>query len=50
MTREEIEEIIETMCDDFCIWPTECPTEERLHKHCEECPLNRLKERSEENG
>ena len=30
----------EQMCDDFCKWPTECPTQGRLDRHCEECPMN----------
>ena len=40
--RSEWEELKEQMCDEYCCWPTACPTQERLNKHCEECPLNKI--------
>ena len=40
VTEDKWEEIKERMCDEFCVWPTICSTQERLNKHCEECPLN----------
>ena len=47
--RSEWEELKEQMCDEYCCWPTASPTQERLNKHCEECPLNKI-ERSGKDG
>jgi len=50
ISRDRLNEVQEKMCDDFCVWPGICATEERLYKHCEECPLNNLsKEEVEQN-
>lgn len=40
ISDERWREVKEQMCDDFCKWPTECPTQGRLDRHCEECPMN----------
>lgn len=40
ISNERWREVKEKMCDDYCVWPTYCPTQERLDRHCEECPLN----------
>ena len=41
-TRSEWNEMLEKMCDDYCKLPDICPTQERLNRHCAECPLNNL--------
>lgn len=40
--KDRLNEVIEKMCDDYCVWPTTCPTQERLDMHCKECPLNNI--------
>lgn len=42
ISDERWREVKEQMCDDFCKWPTECPTQGRLDRHCAECPLNTI--------
>lgn len=44
MTKQEIEEIIEEMCDDYCTRPFEAVDEEELAEFCKYCPLNKLRE------
>lgn len=44
ISRNRLNEVIEKMCDDYCVWPGICATQERLNKHCEECPLNWITE------
>ncbi len=37
------EKIKETMCDEFCRFPSEATDEQDLHEnHCAGCPLNKL--------
>lgn len=40
--KERLNAVIEKMCDDYCKLPDICPTQERLNRHCAECPLNNL--------
>ena len=40
--RDRINECKETICEYYCKWPDEVPTQERLNQHCDECPLERL--------
>ena len=42
ISRDRLTEVMEEMCDNYCIWPSECPTQERLDQHCAECPLNNI--------
>ena len=45
---EELEKIMESMCDSYCRWPllieteNEDDTEELLLEKCAACPLNKL--------
>ena len=40
---ERLKECMEIMCDEYCIFPDICETQERLDRHCnDECPLNNL--------
>ena len=41
MTREEIDELKETMCDKYCRMP-DFYGGDTLDDICEDCPLNRL--------
>lgn len=41
MTSEEIEEIKEKMCDEYCSMPRFFGRE-KLEEVCENCPMNRL--------
>ena len=38
--RSEFNEMVEKMCDEYCKMPDICATQERLDRHCAECPLN----------
>lgn len=38
--KSEWVEMIEKMCDEYCKMPDICATQERLDRHCAECPLN----------
>lgn len=38
--RSEWNEMVEKICDDYCKMPDICETQERLDRHCAECPLN----------
>ena len=40
--KERLNAVIEKMCDDYCKLPDICPTQERLDRHCAECPLNNV--------
>lgn len=40
--KNELTEVIEKICDDYCKMPDICATQERLNRHCQECPLNNL--------
>lgn len=40
--KNELTEVIEKICDDYCKMPDICTTQERLNRHCQECPLNNL--------
>lgn len=42
-----VSEIKERICDDYCKMVDICETQERLDRHCAECPLNELQEGSE---
>lgn len=39
---------MEKMCDDFCFFRTITTDPEVLEKHCEECPMNNLVKREED--
>ena len=38
--KSEFNDMVEKMCDDYCKLPDICETQERLNRHCAECPLN----------
>lgn len=38
--RSEFNDMVEKMCDEYCKMPDICATQERLDRHCAECPLN----------
>ena len=40
--KSEWVEMVEKICDDYCKMPDICETQERLDRHCAECPLNNL--------
>ena len=40
--NDRINECIEKMCEDYCIWPEMANSDESLRKHCEECPINNI--------
>ena len=40
--RNTWREIVEKMCDEYCKLPDICETQERLDRHCAECPLNNV--------
>ena len=42
MTTQEIEEIKEDICDNYCKYPTEYEDNEILEMVCNRCPLNKL--------
>lgn len=42
--RDKLTEVMEEMCDNYCIYPRECSTQECLDEHCAECPLNNIGE------
>lgn len=44
MSKEDIEEIKEQMCDDYCKYPLEYQDNEILEVICNRCPLGRLDE------
>ena len=39
----KMEEIRESICDNYCKYPGECFDEDDLTDKCNECPLNKLK-------
>lgn len=39
----EMEEIMESICDNYCKYPEQCFDEDDLVDKCIECPLNNLK-------
>ena len=39
----EIQELIEEMCDHYCYFDHICTDEDVLMKHCEECPLTKIR-------
>ena len=42
MTTQELEEIKEDICDNYCKYPTEYEDNEILEVVCNRCPLNKL--------
>lgn len=42
MTTQELEEVKEDICDNYCKYPTEYEDNELLEVVCNRCPLNRL--------
>lgn len=45
--REQIEEVVEEMCNEYCKWPVLWNPERdggelSESEHCQNCPLNRL--------
>ena len=40
--KDKLNRCTEEICDEYCIWPSECPTQERLDMHCADCPLANL--------
>lgn len=44
ISREVLEQIKQEICDDYCFYATVSHSQESLDQHCEDCPLNRLKE------
>lgn len=45
--KSEWVEMVEKICDDYCKLPDICETQERLNRHCAECPLNNFPEDKE---
>ena len=37
-----LEEVANSICDDYCKFPNECKSEEELYEICEDCPPGRL--------
>ena len=44
--ESELEKAMHEICDGYCQWPKEDPGKEALEKHCVDCPLIRLLNRS----
>lgn len=44
INSEKLNAVIEAICDDYCKMPDICETQERLNRHCTECPLNNIKD------
>lgn len=42
ISRDRFNEVMERMCDDFCIYPEISVSQESLEFHCNECPLNNI--------
>lgn len=42
MDNEELTEIKEDICDNYCKYPTEIADDSVLRVICNKCPLNRL--------
>lgn len=42
ISRDRLTEIMEMMCDDYCIWPINSCDDDVLDLHCQECPLNNI--------
>ena len=42
ISRGRLKEVMEVMCDEYCMWPTASLNQDVLDKHCEECPLNNI--------
>ena len=40
--RDRLNDVIEEICEDYCVWPDKTPTQARLNRHCDECPLNNI--------
>lgn len=39
---EDLENIPELICDEYCQYPCKCPNQETLDRICEECGLKEL--------
>ena len=38
-----VTEAAEKFCDNYCVWPNRCESQEQLReKHCEGCPMEQL--------
>lgn len=54
--RDRINDVIEDMCENYCVWPSSATSDETLKLHCDECPLNNIlceeywEERERDNG
>ena len=35
-------EVMEMMCEDYCMWPLAATSDDTLKLHCNECPLNNI--------
>lgn len=42
MKKNDIEKIIEDMCDNYCKMPFVCKTQDELDAVCNDCPLTKL--------
>lgn len=42
INRDIWDKAVEDICDNYCQMPNICATQERLNRHCAECPLDRL--------
>ena len=46
-----VTEAAEQLCDDYCIWPDLCGSQEQLHReHCDSCPMDRLMQLAKQGG
>ena len=46
-----VTEVAEQFCDDYCIWPDLCGSQEQLHReHCASCPMERLMHLAKQGG
>ena len=46
-----ITEAAEQLCDDYCIGPDLCGSQEQLHReHCDSCPMDRLMQLAKQGG
>lgn len=40
--KENVDEVMEIICDKYCRFPGECITQGELDKHCDRCELVEL--------
>ena len=40
--KQEVSNLAEIFCDQYCRWPIECHSEEELAEHCDSCHMIRV--------